>query len=205
MTLHLTGDDASDALLSSDPFALVIGMVLDQQVPFERAFSAPSALRERLGGTLDVSVIAEMDPAALATIFASKPALHRFPSAMSKRVQEVAQAILDDYGGDTARIWSSAQSGAELLSTLRKLPGFGDQKAKIFLALLAKRFGVTPEGWQKAAGPYGELGSFVSGADIYSPEALLRVRAHKRDMKTAARSATQLPKESPTRRSTSKH
>jgi uncharacterized HhH-GPD family protein len=175
-------------------------MVLDQQVPFERAFSAPSELRKRLGGTLEVSVVAEMDPAAFATIFSTKPALHRFPSAMSDRVQKVARVILDDYNGDAASIWNTARSGDELVQKLRKLPGFGEQKAWIFLALLAKRFGVQPEGWQDAAGPCGVVGSFVSVADIDGPEALLRVREHKREMKARAKSVAQTPKASPGRR-----
>jgi uncharacterized HhH-GPD family protein len=188
MTLYLTGDPAADRLLEDDPFALLVGMVLDQQVPMERAFSAPKELRERLGGRLDAGQVAAMAPDDLAAAFSAKPALHRFPAAMAERVQAVAKLLVERYGGDAAAVWTTAADGAELLANLRSLPGFGEQKAKIFLALLGKRLGVRPPGWERAAGPYGEKGSFVSVADIDGVEALNRVREHKRQMKAAAKS-----------------
>ncbi|HUZ20934.1 MAG TPA: HhH-GPD-type base excision DNA repair protein [Acidimicrobiales bacterium] len=200
MTLYLTGDADADRLLEDDPFALLVGMVLDQQVPMERAFSAPKELRDRLGGKLDVGQIAAMAPDELAAAFSAKPALHRFPAAMAERVQAVARILVERYGGDAAAVWASAADGAELLANLRSLPGFGEQKAKIFLALLAKRLGVRPRGWQRAAGPYGEKGSFVSVADIDSVEALNRVREHKRQMKAAAKAAAGVDAPPPERR-----
>ena len=185
--LWLTGDTEADALLSSEPLALLIGMVLDQQIPMERAFKAPYELKERLGGKLDPVAIAAMPPDDLAAIFAVKPALHRFPRSMAGRVQEVCTAVEGKYGGDTAAIWSTAADGKELLANVKALPGFGDQKARIFVALLGKQFGVRPPGWEKAAGVYGEAGSTRSVADIDSPEALAKVRQFKQAMKAEAR------------------
>jgi uncharacterized HhH-GPD family protein len=187
--LWLTGDPDADALLSTDPLALLLGMVLDQQIPMERAFAAPAALKERLGGTLDPAVISAMDPDALVEVFSAKPALHRFPRSMAGRVQEVCAAVVADHGGDASAIWSSAPDGKALLKNLKALPGFGDQKARIFLALLGKQLGVRPPGWEQAAGPYGEAGSFRSVADIDSPEALIKVRQFKQAMKAEARAA----------------
>jgi len=185
--LWLTGDADADALLASEPLALLIGMVLDQQIPMERAFKAPYELRERLGGTLDPAAIAAMPPDELAEVFAAKPALHRFPRSMAGRVQEVCAAVLDTYGGDTAAIWTTATDGKQLLAHVKALPGFGDQKARIFVALLGKQLGVRPAGWDKAAGAYGETGSHRSVADIDSPEALAKVRQFKQATKAAAR------------------
>jgi len=185
--LWLTGDPEADALLSSEPLALLIGMVLDQQIPMERAFKAPFDLKERLGGSLDPAAIAAMPPDDLAAVFAAKPALHRFPRSMAGRVQEVCGAVLDSYGGDTAAIWTSADDGKQLLANVKALPGFGDQKARIFVALLGKQFGVQPPGWDVAAGAYGEPGSSRSVADIDSPEALARVRQFKQAAKAEAR------------------
>ena len=145
--LWLTGDTDADALLASEPLALLIGMVLDQQIPMERAFKAPYDLKERLGGTLDPGAIAAMPPDDLAEIFATKPALHRFPRSMAGRVQEVCAAVVETYGGDTAAIWTTAGDGKELLANVKALPGFGDQKARIFVALLGKQLGVRPPGW----------------------------------------------------------
>jgi len=187
--LWLTGDPEADTLLSENPLALLLGMVLDQQIPMERAFAAPYALKERLGGTLDPAAISAMDPDALVEVFSAKPALHRFPKSMSGRVQEVCTTVATDHGGDAAAIWSSAPDGKALLKNLKALPGFGDQKAKIFLALLGKQFGVRPPGWEQAASPYGEPGSFRSVADIDSPEALIKVRQFKQKMKAEARAA----------------
>jgi uncharacterized HhH-GPD family protein len=185
--LWLTGEPDADALLSSEPLALLIGMVLDQQIPMERAFKAPVELKERLGGTLDPAAIAAMPPDDLAAVFATKPALHRFPRSMAGRVQEVCTAVLERYGGDAAAIWSTAADGTELLANVKGLPGFGDQKARIFVALLGKQFGIRPPGWDTAAGAYGAPDSFRSVADIDSPEALAKVRQFKQAMKAEAR------------------
>jgi uncharacterized HhH-GPD family protein len=185
--LWLTGDTDADALLSSEPLALLIGMVLDQQIPMERAFKAPYDLQQRLDGTLDAAQIAGMDPDDLVEVFSAKPALHRFPRSMAGRVQEVCVAIVEHYDGDAAAIWSGASDGKELLARVKSLPGFGDQKARIFVALLGKQVGVRPPGWEKAAGAYGESGSFRSVADIDSPETLAKVRQFKQQAKAEAR------------------
>ena len=185
--LWLTGDADADALLASEPLALLIGMVLDQQIPMERAFKAPYDLKQRLGGSLDPAAIAAMPPDDLAAVFGAKPALHRFPRSMAGRVQEVCSAVLDTYGGDTAAIWTTAADGKELLAHVKALPGFGDQKARIFVALLGKQLGVRPTGWDAAAGVYGEAGSFRSVADIDSAEALAKVRQFKQAAKAEAR------------------
>ncbi len=185
--LWLTGDPEADALLASEPLALLIGMVLDQQIPMERAFKAPYDLQQRLGGTLDPAAIAGTAPDELAEVFGAKPALHRFPRSMAGRVQEVCAAVVDTYGGDAAAIWETADDGRQLLANVKGLPGFGDQKARIFVALLGKQFGVRPPGWDTAAGVYGEVGSFRSVADIDSPEALNKVRQFKQQMKAEAR------------------
>ena len=185
--LWLTGDPDADALLASEPLALLIGMVLDQQIPMERAFKAPYDLQQRLDGTLDAAQIAGMDPDDLVEVFSAKPALHRFPRSMAGRVQEVCVAIVEHYDGDAAAIWSGASDGKELLARVKSLPGFGDQKARIFVALLGKQVGVRPPGWEKAAGAYGESGSFRSVADIDSPETLAKVRQFKQQAKAEAR------------------
>ena len=185
--LWLTGDTDADALLSSEPLALLIGMVLDQQIPMERAFKAPFDLKVRLGGTLDAAAIASMPPDELAAVFAEKPALHRFPRSMAGRVQDVCAAVVDTYGGAADAIWTTATDGKGLLAHVKALPGFGDQKSRIFVALLGKQVGVRPAGWDKAAGAYGEAGSYRSVADIDSPEALAKVRQFKQQMKAEAR------------------
>jgi len=187
--LYLSGEPDADALLSRDPLALLIGMVLDQQVPLERAFRSPFDLQERLGSELDASVLASMDPEALAAVFGERPALHRFPKSMAGRVQELCAVIVDDYGGDPAAIWTSAADGKQLLANVKGLPGFGEQKARIFVALLGKQLGVRPKGWEQAAGPFGAKGSFRSVADIDSPEALAKVRRYKQKMKAEAKAA----------------
>jgi uncharacterized HhH-GPD family protein len=191
LRLPLSGDAEADTLLESDPLALLIGMVLDQQIPLEWAFKGPLLLRERLGGSLDVAEIAGMDPDALAAAFAGPPALHRYWGSMSKRVQQLCQHLLDEHAGSAADVWEGASDGAALLRRVKALPGFGDQKARIFVALLAKRLGFEVPGWQEAAGPYGEAGSYRSVADIDSPEALTRVRAYKKEMKAAAKAASE--------------
>src|SRR5271170_6314957 len=187
MALYLSGDPEADALLSEDPLALLIGMVLDQQVPLERAFSSPRDLRDRLGGQLDAGAIAAMDPAELAAVFSERPALHRFPASNAGRVQQLCQIIVDEYGGDAAQVWEGASSGTELLRRVRALPGFGEQKAKIFVALLGKQLGVRPKGWQEVSKPFSDKGTNFSVADITSKESLLRVRAHKAQLKAAAK------------------
>jgi uncharacterized HhH-GPD family protein len=187
MSLYLSGDEAADELLSRDPLALLVGMVLDQQVPLEKAFKSPFDLRERLGGTLDAALLAAMEPDALAAIFSERPALHRFPKSMAGRVQELCTLIVASYHGDAAAIWTSAADGKELLARVKALPGFGEQKARIFVALLGKQLGVRPPGWEEAAGPFGEAGSSRSVADIDSPETLARVRQFKQKMKAQAK------------------
>jgi uncharacterized HhH-GPD family protein len=186
VTLALSGDPDADRLLSKDPLALLVGMVLDQQVPLEWAFAAPRRLQERLGGRLDAGEIAGMDPAALAAVFAERPALHRFPGSNAKRVQELCRIVVHDYGGKADRIWKTAETGDELLRRIKALPGFGEQKARIFVALLGKQLGVQPPGWQEAAGDFGATGSFMSVADITGPESLARVREYKQAKKAKA-------------------
>lgn len=178
----VTGDPAKDDLLVTDSFALIFGMMLDQQITMEKAFAGPYDLRERLGGTLSPASIVACDPDAFDEAFRAKPAIHRFPGSMSKRARALATMIVDDYGGDTERIWTEAADGADLFERLRALPGFGDDKARIFVAVLAKRFGVRPDGWQAAAGPFGDA-TPRSVADIDSAEGLARVRAWKKEQK----------------------
>ncbi len=186
-TVYLSGDPKSDELLAEDPFALLTGMLLDQQVPMEVAFAGPAKLAERLG-RLDVAEIAEMNPDEFLEKFAEKPAVHRFPKSMAARVQKLAEAIVDDYDGDTAAIWTRGEpTGAEVLKRLKNLPGFGEQKAKIFLALLGKQFGLTAPGWREAAGVYGEDGSRRSIADVVDEGTLQEVRAFKKQAKAAAK------------------
>ena len=181
--LHLSQDPDADALLTEDPLALLMGMLLDQQIPMEKAFRGPHVLQERLG-RLDATAIAEHPD--LAAVFATVPAIHRFPGSMAGRVQELCRHLVAEYDGDAERVWSGVKSGAELLARLEALPGFGKQKAQIFLALLGKQRGVRPKGWREAAGAYGEDG-FRSVADVTSPDTLLKVRAYKQAMKAAAK------------------
>jgi uncharacterized HhH-GPD family protein len=188
--LHLAQDPDADKLLAEDPLALLIGMVLDQQVPLERAFSAPADLKDRLGGRLDASSIAEMDPEKLADLFRQRPALHRFPGSMAGRVQQLCRVVAEDYKGDAGAIWTGVTDGTELLARVHGLPGFGDQKARIFVALLGKQLGVRPSGWERASAPFGEEGSFRSVADIDSAEALLTVRQYKKEAEAAAKAKT---------------
>ena len=180
-TIPITGVEAADRLLVENPFALLLGMMLDQQVPMEWAFRGPYTLSERLGG-LDPATIAAMTPDDVEAAFKTKPALHRFPGSMGKRAHALAQVIVDEYGGDTAKVWTGATSGADLFDRLRALPGFGEEKSKIFLALLGKRLGVRPKGWEAAAKPYSDA-TPRSVADIDSPETLARVRDWKRAQK----------------------
>ena len=185
--LHITGDTEADTLLSNDPLALLIGMLLDQQVTMEKAFGSPAELARRLGGRLDAASIAAMDAGALDAVFRERPALHRYPGSMAGRVQALCRAVAEDYGNKADAIWTGVPSGDALLARLRALPGFGEQKAKIFAALLGKQLGVQPEGWREATKPYGEPGSFLSVADITEPAALEKVRANKRAIKAQAK------------------
>ncbi|MEY2421907.1 MAG: hypothetical protein QOI95_1974 [Acidimicrobiaceae bacterium] len=180
--IPITGDPDADRLLEEDPLALLVGMLLDQQVPMEWAFIAPHRLKERLGGQLDANVIARMDPDEFIALFKGPPALHRFPGSMGKRVQALVQRIVDEYGGDASRIWSEAKDGEDLHQRLLALPGFGPDKTRIFIALLAKRLGVRPPGWEQAAGPFAD-DTPRSVADIDSAETLARVREWKQAMK----------------------
>jgi uncharacterized HhH-GPD family protein len=187
MTLSLPVDAGANELLSRDPLALLIGMLLDQQVPFEKAFSSPYELVKRLGHEPTAAELADYDPEALAAIFADRPALHRFPKAMAARTQDLARLIVDRYNGDPAAIWTGAVNGKDLVARVAELPGFGGYKAQIFTALLGKQLGVRPEGWREAAGHFGEEGSHYSVADIIDDDSLAAVRAHKKDMKAAAK------------------
>lgn len=188
-TLHLVGDEQVDALLSREPFALLTGMLLDQQVPMEVAFAGPAKLLERLG-TVDPGAIAAMDPETFVAAFSERPAVHRFPRSMAERVQALAAAVVATYGGRTEAIWTEGDpDGAEVLRRLKRLPGFGEQKAKIFLALLGKQLGVQAPGWREAAGDYGVEGSRRSIADVVDARSLAEVRAVKKELKAQARAA----------------
>ena len=187
MSIHLTDDAEADALLTENPLALLIGMLLDQQVAMEVAFVGPLKILERVGA-VDAQTIAGADPEAFADAFKQTPAVHRFPGSMAARVQSLCQTILDDWGGDAAAIWTSGDpDGKTVLKRLKSLPGFGEQKARIFLALLGKQCGFAGEGWREASSPYGEEGSHRSVADITSPDTLLLVREAKRAAKAAAK------------------
>ncbi len=189
MPLHITGDPNADELLSADPTALLIGMLLDQQVAMETAFAGPAKIRERLG-TIDAAALASMDADAVVEAFRETPAVHRYPGSMATRVQDLCRVIADDWNDDAANIWTTDDpDGATVLRRLKALPGFGDQKARIFLALLGKQCGFTGTGWREAAGPYGEDGAHRSVADITSPESLALVRETKKAAKAAAKSA----------------
>ena len=188
-TLALAGDPDADKLLTENPLALLIGMVLDQQIPLEWAFHGPLELEKRLGSPLDATTIAELSPEVVIKAFADKPALHRYPSSMAKRVQELCQHVVDQYDGDAARVWTTAKSGEVLFRNIKALPGFGDQKARIFAALLAKQLNVRPPGWQEAAGDFGKPGTYMSVADIVDPGSLGKVRAYKQEKKAAAKAA----------------
>jgi uncharacterized HhH-GPD family protein len=189
--LHLAQDPEADDLLSRDPLALLVGMLLDQQYPMEHAFRGPWKITTRLGvERLDPAVIAAMDPEAFADLAATPPAIHRYGRSMAGRVQQLARVVATQYDGDAATIWTTAASGQELYDRLRALPGWGEMKAKIFVALLGKQLGVKPKGWREAAGAYGEKGSTRSVADVTSPESLLAVREFKKEAKAAAKAAS---------------
>ncbi|MGN6605859.1 MAG: HhH-GPD-type base excision DNA repair protein [Jatrophihabitans sp.] len=185
--MFLATTDAANALLEKDPLALLIGMLLDQQIPMEKAFTSPAVLAERMGGSLDARAIADADPEEFEQLFRTPPALHRFPAAMAKRVQELGRLLVERFDGDAAAVWAGARDGQELLGRVASLPGFGEQKAKIFVALLGKQFGVRPKGWREAAGDYGVDGSTRSVADVVDPASLKAVRAYKQQVKAAAK------------------
>ena len=190
--LRIAQDDAADELLSRDPLALLIGMLLDQQFPMERAFGAPRLLADRLGlQTLDAGQLAAADAEGLVRVFQGPPALHRYPGSMAGRTQDLCRLLVERYDGRAENLWNEVPDGATLLRRLGELPGFGAQKSKIFLALLGKQYGVTPPGWREAAGDYGLEGSRRSVADITGPESLLEVRAFKQEQKQAAKAVKQ--------------
>ena len=186
--LALAQDPDADALLSRDPLALLVGMVLDQQIPLEKAFSSPYVLTQRLGHDLDAREIAGYEPEALAAMFATPPALHRFPGSMAGRVQELCRVLVDTYDGDAARVWDT-KDAKELLARIKALPGFGEQKARIFMALLGKQLGVRPRGWREVCAPFGDDRTRMSVADITDGASLLEVRAYKQEMKKAAKAS----------------
>ena len=188
--VHLAQRPEADELLGRSPLAALVGMLLDQQVPMEWAFSGPYTIAQRLGSDdLDAHEIAAHDPERFAALLAEKPAVHRYPGSMAKRVQQLCRYLVDHYDGDAEKLWKGVDSGKELYKRLNALPGFGKQKAQIFLALLGKQYGIRPGGWREAAGDYGEEGSHRSVADITGPDSLARVRAFKQEMKAAAKAA----------------
>lgn len=184
--LPITGKPEADGLLADDPLALLIGMILDQQITMEMAFYGPTKLKDRLGTDFNAEAISHMDPDRFEAIAAEKPAIHRFPSSMAKRIQSVCQIVSEQYGGDAARIWQDATDGEDLRKRLEVLPGFGKEKTKIFIALLAKRFGHTLPGWEKASAPFSD-NEPRSIADVASPETLEAVRAWKKAQKAAGK------------------
>jgi uncharacterized HhH-GPD family protein len=185
MGINITGDPAADQVLTDDPFALLLGMLLDQQYPMEHAFRGPAKVLERFG-TLDPAKVAEADPEEFAALCATPPAVHRFPGSMATRIQAVAREVVDRYDGDTARLWTEAATGADLVKRVMGLPGFGRQKAQIFTALVAKQLGVRPDGWEQAVGDYS-LAGYRSVADVVDGDSLAKVRAYKKEKKAAAK------------------
>ena len=181
-TLAVTGDETADRLINEDPLALLLGMLLDQQIPMEWAFMGPRRLADRLGSELDAHDISERNPEAFAALVKAKPALHRFPGSMAQRMQALCRHVADRYDGDASTVWADANTGEQLFGRLRDLPGYGDEKARILTAVLAKRFGVRPDGWQEQAGAFSD-DQPRSVADIDGPEALQRVRAWKKEQK----------------------
>ena len=180
--LPFTGNPDADALIATDPLALLIGFTLDQQVTVQKAFAGPAELRRRLG-TLDAAALAAMDPGEFAAAFAARPALHRFPGAMAGRVQELCAVVARDHAGDASRVWTEAGNGADLERRLRALPGIGEMKARTLVALLAKRFGVRPPDWEAVAPSHPTL------ADVDSAEALARYQEQKRAWKASQKTA----------------
>lgn len=187
--IPITGDDAADRLLEEQPLALLIGMLLDQQVPMEWAFRGPATLAERLGGRLDAARIAAMSEDDVVAVCCEKPAIHRYPAAMGRRIHSLCQDLVEHFDGDAAALWSDGPTGAELYRRLRSLPGYGDEKSRIFMAILAKRLGVRPDGWEEAAAPFSD-DEPRSVADVDSEENLVRVREWKKMMKAARKAKT---------------
>jgi uncharacterized HhH-GPD family protein len=186
-TLQLVQDPAADALLASNPMALLVGMLLDQQFPMEAAFAGPKKIADRIGD-VDAGLIAGYDPDKFIALCSETPAIHRFPGSMAKRVQALAQIIVDEYDGDAAAIWTQGNpDGREVLVRIKRLPGFGDQKARIFVALLGKQYGFAGAGWREAAGDYGPDGTFKSVADVRDQDSLDKVRSYKKAAKAAAK------------------
>jgi uncharacterized HhH-GPD family protein len=187
-SLRIAQDPDADRVLSQSTFALLAGMMLDQQFPMERAFAGPAKILERFG-SLDPAAIAAADPEEFAALCAVPPAVHRFPGSMAARLQQLAACIVEQYGGDAARLWEEAGTGRELMRRLQELPGFGRQKAQIFTALLGKQLGVRPEGWEQAAGDYAEAGAHRSVADVVDQDSLEKVRGFKQEQKRQAKAA----------------
>ena len=187
MAIQITGDASADKILDESPFALLAGMMLDQQYPMEHAFRGPSKVTDRFGN-FDPAAIAAADPEEFAAMAATTPAIHRFPGSMSTKLQELARIVTDDYDGDASRLWTEAADGKDLLKRIMALPGFGKQKAQIFVALLAKQRGVRPEGWEQAVGDYA-LEGHRSVADVVDPASLQKVRDYKKAKKAAAKAA----------------
>jgi uncharacterized HhH-GPD family protein len=187
MSFHIAGEIEADKILDESPFALLTGMLLDQQYPMEHAFRGPSKIMSRFG-SMDPAVIAAADPEEWASMCCTPPAIHRYGGSMAARIQALAVMVVDEYGGDTSRIWTEATTGDELVARIQALPGFGNQKARIFTALLAKQVGVQPPGWQEAVGDYA-LEGYRSVADVVSPESLQKVRDFKKAKKAAAAQA----------------
>jgi uncharacterized HhH-GPD family protein len=193
VTIWMPVEPEANELLSRSPLALLIAMLLDQQVTLEKAFSGPLDLVRRLGHEPTVAELAEFDPDQLAAIFSERPAMHRYPRAMAARVQDMARLIVEQYDGDVTQVWASASSGAELLKRVAALPGFGAQKAQIFVALLGKQLGVRPDGWREAAGAFGGEGTRLSVADITDEVSLGEVRSYKQALKAAAKAKATAP------------
>jgi uncharacterized HhH-GPD family protein len=188
--LRIAQDDGADELLGRDPLALLLGMLLDQQFPMERAFAGPRLLADRMGvDTLSATDLAAADPERVTAWFQGPPAIHRYPGSMATRVQALCRLLVERYDGRAEQVWADVPDGATLLKRIDQLPGFGAQKAKIFVALLGKQYGVTPPGWREVAGDYGQEGSRRSVADVTGPETLAQVRQVKQEAKRTAKTA----------------
>ncbi|CAB4721080.1 MAG: Fe-S cluster assembly protein HesB [Actinobacteria bacterium] len=185
MAIHITGDADADQVLTDDPFALLVGMMLDQQYPMEHAFRGPAKVLGRFG-TLDPALIAAADPEEFTALCSTPPAIHRFPGSMAARLQELARIVADEYDGRAERIWTEAADGKDLLKRMQALPGFGKQKAQIFVALVAKQLDVRPAGWESVVGDYAQQG-YRSVADVVDPASLQKVRDFKKEKKAAAK------------------
>ncbi len=192
-SFYLTGDAETDALLGTDDNALLIGMVLDQQVPMEKAFAGPAVIAQRMGGAFDVRAIAAMSEDDFVALCSQRPAIHRFPGSMGKRVHQVCRVLVEEFEGEAVNVWRTADTGAEVKAALMSLPGFGAEKASIFTAVLGKQRGVMPPGWRGAAAPYGEEGSFASVADIVDEDSLAKVRVTEKSVKAARKAAANSP------------